>query len=135
MSLLDTLGLDVPTVGVVVAIAAVVVVAYSAFNPAPPKDTCPRALDPEEWKAFPLIEIEEISHDVKRFRFGLPSQEHKLGLPIGQHISLKYTDTDGKEVQRSYTPISSDDELGYVDFVVKVYFKNVHPKFPEGSLL
>ncbi|KAL0586837.1 hypothetical protein ABG067_003457 [Albugo candida] len=30
---------------------------------------------------------------------------------------------------RSYTPITSDDTLGYVDLVVKVYFKDVHPKF------
>jgi cytochrome-b5 reductase len=56
-----------------------------------------------------------------------------LGLPIGQHISLKFTDDEGKEVQRSYTPVSSNDEKGYVDFVIKVYFKNSHPRFPEGT--
>ena len=90
-------------------------------------------LDPETWIAFPLTEIEEISHDVKRFRFSFPDPNQILGLPIGQHISLKYIDSDGKEVLRSYTPITSDDEKGYVDFVIKVYFKNVHPKFPEGG--
>lgn len=51
----------------------------------------------------------------------------------GQHISLKYVDENDKEVQRSYTPITSDDEKGYVDFVIKVYNKGVHPKFPEGG--
>ena len=34
---------------------------------------------------------------------------------------------------RSYTPTSSDHDVGYVDFIIKVYFKDVHPKFPEGG--
>ncbi|TMW60902.1 hypothetical protein Poli38472_000944 [Pythium oligandrum] len=82
---------------------------------------------------LPLIEKEVLSHDTRRFRFGLPSDKHILGLPVGQHISLRYTDDEGKLVMRSYTPVSSDDAVGYVDLVVKVYFKNVHPKFPEGG--
>jgi cytochrome-b5 reductase len=40
---------------------------------------------------------------------------------------------DNKLVVRPYTPVSSDEDLGYVDFVIKVYFKNVHPKFPDGG--
>jgi hypothetical protein len=91
------------------------------------------ALDSEKWQAFELVDIEKISHDVRRYRFALPSKDHVLGLPIGQHISLKFTDDEGKEVQRSYTPVSSNDEKGYVDFVIKVYFKNSHPRFPEGK--
>lgn len=31
---------------------------------------------------------------------------------------------------RAYTPTSSDDDLGYFDLVVKVYFANEHPSFP-----
>lgn len=82
---------------------------------------------------LPLIEKESLSHDTRRFRFALPSDKHVLGLPVGQHISLRYTDAEGKLVMRSYTPVSSDDAVGYVDLVVKVYFKNVHPKFPDGG--
>lgn len=82
---------------------------------------------------LPLTEKEALSHDTRRFRFALPSEKHVLGLPVGQHISLRFTDADGKLVMRSYTPVSSDDALGYVDLVVKVYFKNVHPKFPDGG--
>lgn len=93
----------------------------------------PVALKSDQWQEFTLIEVEEISHDVRRFRFALQSPEHVLGLPIGQHISFKFEDDNGKVVQRSYTPVSSDDELGYVDFVIKVYFSNVHPKYPEGG--
>jgi cytochrome-b5 reductase len=91
------------------------------------------ALDPETWQNFPLIDIKDISHDVKRFRFGLQSSKHILGLPIGQHISLKYIDSDGKEVQRSYTPVSSDEDIGIVDFVIKIYYKNTNPRFPDGD--
>lgn len=94
----------------------------------------PIALDKDNYQPFPLIDIKVISHDVKRFRFGLPSPQHRLGLPIGQHISLKYIDEKGEEVIRSYTPTSCDDDLGFVDFVIKVYFKNVNPRFPDGKM-
>lgn len=36
----------------------------------------------------PLIDKKELSHDTRRFRFGLPSDQHTLGLPVGQHINL-----------------------------------------------
>lgn len=81
-----------------------------------------------------LTEREEISHDTRRFRFSLPSPDHILGLPIGQHVYMSTT-LNGKYISRSYTPITSDDDFGYVDFVIKVYFANVHPKFPEGGKL
>lgn len=96
----------------------------------------PRAMHSEKWQEFKLIEKEQLSHDSFRFRFELQSSLHVLGLPIGQHISLKYYDkAEDKEVQRSYTPISSDDEHGYVDFVVKIYHKNTHEKFPNGGAM
>jgi cytochrome-b5 reductase len=81
---------------------------------------------------LPLIEKEEISHDTRKYRFGLPSAEHILGLPVGQHIHLSAT-INGELVIRSYTPVSSDDDKGFVDLVVKVYRRNVHPKFPDGG--
>ncbi|XP_040291933.1 NADH-cytochrome b5 reductase 3 [Bufo bufo] len=79
-----------------------------------------------------LISKEILSHDTRRFRFALPSPEHILGLPIGQHIYLSAR-IDGNLVVRPYTPVSSDDDKGYVDLVVKIYFKGIHPKFPEGG--
>lgn len=81
-----------------------------------------------------LLSKTKISHNVVKFRFALPSDQHVLNLPIGQHISLKYTTEEGKLVARSYTPVSNDDDdVGYVDLVVKIYFKNVHERFPEGG--
>lgn len=93
----------------------------------------PKALvDPQSKYPLPLIEKEDISHDTRRFRFKLPSDKHVLGLPIGQHITLS-AQINNELVIRSYTPVSSDDDLGYVDLVVKVYMKNTHPKFPDGG--
>ncbi|KAK6753103.1 hypothetical protein RB195_012604 [Necator americanus] len=87
----------------------------------------------EETKyALPLAEKIEISHDTRKFRFCLPSEKHVLGLPVGQHVYLT-AKIDGKLVVRPYTPVSSDDDLGYVDLMIKVYFRGVNPKFPNGG--
>uniref|UniRef100_A0A3P9HIT5 NADH-cytochrome b5 reductase n=1 Tax=Oryzias latipes TaxID=8090 RepID=A0A3P9HIT5_ORYLA len=88
--------------------------------------------DPNIKYALRLIDKEIVSHDTRRFRFALPSPEHVLGLPVGQHIYLS-AKIDGKLVVRPYTPVSSDDDKGSVDLVVKVYFKGINPKFPEGG--
>lgn len=92
------------------------------------------ALDPETFQPFRLIKKEIISHDTRRFTFGLQSPETRLGLPIGQHISLRFSDpNDGKMVMRTYTPVTGDETLGRVTFVIKVYKAGVHPKFPAGG--
>ena len=95
-------------------------------------------LDPKRWIPFTLIEKVELSPDTRLFRFALPSLGHCMGLPIGKHVWMRFTPPGGDEddvVQRSYTPTSSDADLGQVDFVIKVYFPNVHPKFPDGGAL
>lgn len=88
--------------------------------------------DPTVKYSVRLVEKEEISHDTRRFRFALHSVDQVLGLPIGQHIYLN-AKIDGNLVIRPYTPISSDDDEGYFDLVIKVYFKGIHPKFPDGG--
>ncbi|KAL4004144.1 ubiquitin-conjugating enzyme E2 D [Sarotherodon galilaeus] len=88
--------------------------------------------DPTVKYPLPLIRKEEISHDTKKFRFGLPSGSHILGLPVGQHVYLS-AKVNGALVVRAYTPVSSDEHQGYVDLVVKVYYKNTHPSFPDGG--
>lgn len=97
------------------------------------------ALEPSKWQQFKLSERIEVSHDTFIFRFALRDAKQKLGLPIGQHIVLRAMCDNGEGkmemVQHSYTPISSDDDLGHVDFMIKVYFPNVHPKFPHGGRL
>jgi len=82
--------------------------------------------------ALKLVEKINLSPDTRLFRFELPSKNHILGLPTGQHIHLSAKIND-QLVVRPYTPVSSDDDLGHMDLVIKVYFKNVHPKFPDGG--
>ncbi|BDA47084.1 Nitrate reductase [NADH] [Coccomyxa sp. Obi] len=100
--------------------------------PAVPEQTAPVALNPKKRLKFRLVEKQELSHNVRRFRFALPSPQHKFGLPVGKHVFL-YANVNGELVMRAYTPTSSDDELGYFDLVIKVYWKNEHPRFPDGG--
>ncbi|KAK1555451.1 hypothetical protein Q3G72_026707 [Acer saccharum] len=106
-------------------------------NLAPIKEVVPTrsvALVPREKIPCKLIEKISISHDVRLFRFELPSEDQVLGLPVGKHIFLCAT-VDGKLCMRAYTPTSSVDEVGHFDLVVKIYFKGVVPKFPNGGLM
>ncbi|XP_052797613.1 NADH-cytochrome b5 reductase 3-like isoform X2 [Mya arenaria] len=115
------------------AVVAVTAVLAKVFLFGDKKKKAPVALqDPTIKYPLKLIDREEVSHDTRRFRFALPSMDHILGLPVGQHIYLSAR-IDGQLVIRPYTPVSSDDDKGYMDLVIKVYFKNVNPKFPDGG--
>lgn len=126
----DVLGIPILVGTAVVAVTAVLAKMFLFGNK---KKKAPVALqDPTVKYPLKLIDREEVSHDTRRFRFALPSMEHVLGLPVGQHIYLSAR-IDGSLVIRPYTPVSSDDDKGYMDLVIKVYFKDVKPKFPEGG--
>lgn len=86
----------------------------------------------KDFEDYQLIDKKIISHDTRKFTFGLPEGE-VLGLPTGQHMTLKFVNKEGKTVQRSYTPVTDNDSVGKVSFVIKVYKAGVHPKFPEGG--
>lgn len=74
----------------------------------------------DQYQEFPLIQKTVVSSNSAVYRFGLPNEDDVLGLPIGQHITLM-AEINGKEIARSYTPTSSDDERGYVDILIKSY--------------
>ncbi|KAL8736993.1 MAG: hypothetical protein Q9181_002133 [Wetmoreana brouardii] len=81
-----------------------------------------KVLRPDIFQEFPLTEKMVISHNVAMYRFSLPRPNDILGLPIGQHMSVAATiEGQPKEVVRSYTPISSDENPGYVDLLIKAY--------------
>jgi cytochrome-b5 reductase len=82
-----------------------------------------------------LIEKETLSSDTRRFRFALPSPDMALGLPVGNHMTLSFTDASGAVVTRPYTPVTSDEVRGYCDLVVKVYFGGVNPRFPASGAM
>ena len=114
-------------------IGAIVLIMVALFIYHMSKNSNSNALSPDQWTPFELIDKTSLSHDVRRFRFALPSKNHVCGLPIGQHISVKFTDSEGKLVIRSYTPTTNDkDHKGYFDICVKVY-PPCPPKFPTGG--
>ncbi|XP_078500236.1 NADH-cytochrome b5 reductase 1 isoform X1 [Lissotriton helveticus] len=124
------------TSGVLVAVGVVVMTAvglavgnYIFWRKKKPRVTLQ---DPNEKYLLRLIDKTIINHNTRRFRFALPSRNSVLGLPIGKHIYLSAR-IDGNLVVRPYTPVSSDDDKGFVDFVVKIYFKGKHPTFQEGG--
>jgi len=84
-----------------------------------------KALKPDVFQEFELREKTIVSHNVAIYRFNLPTMNSILGLPIGQHISVAATlpqpDGTSKEIVRSYTPISSDENKGYFDLLIKSY--------------
>jgi cytochrome-b5 reductase len=75
---------------------------------------------------FKLIEKVSITHNTRRFKIALQTPSTVLGLPIGKHFNLRFFDEQGDEIIRPYTPVTSDDELGYVELVIKIY--------PEGRM-
>ena len=69
-----------------------------------------------------LVEKQDVSTNTRRFRFELPSKDHILGLPVGQHVMVS---CDGGKTSRPYTPITNDQEKGFVDLMVKIYDQGV----------
>lgn len=119
----------------IVAAAAGAAVAFYFFNSSSATRTPAKpALDASKFQAFELVKKEEISHDTRIFTFALPEPSMRLGLPVGKHIHLR-ANVNGEEIERKYTPISSDDDLGVFKLCIKVYYANVHPKFPAGGMM
>lgn len=87
-----------------------------------------------------LAEKIKITHDTYIFRFAFPDPDWTFGLPIGNHVIFS-ADIATKEhpekelVQRKYTPTSEITNTGHIDFVIKIYRKNVAPRFPDGGVM
>ncbi|PIA53273.1 hypothetical protein AQUCO_00900094v1 [Aquilegia coerulea] len=77
--------------------------------------------DSEQFKEFKLVERIQLSHNVAKFKFALPTPTSVLGLPIGQHISCRGKDALGEEVIKPYTPTTLDSDVGYFELVIKMY--------------
>jgi len=78
------------------------------------------ALDPTKFTPFPLQHIDQLTHNVKRYRFALPSEHHVTGLTVASCL-LVMANIDGKAEIRPYTPTSTPEEKGYFDLMIKVY--------------
>jgi NAD(P)H-flavin reductase len=82
----------------------------------------------------------QISGDTFIFRFSFTDPDYNFGLPIGQHVIFSATiptkeNPSGELIERKYTPTSTIQNNGCVDFVIKIYRKNLHPRFPDGGIM
>ncbi|KAF2092466.1 cytochrome b5 [Rhizodiscina lignyota] len=77
-------------------------------------------LNPKEYQRFPLARKEMMSPNVCLFVFRLPTPRSILGLPIGQHIAIRAT-VNGKQISRSYTPVSNNTDKGELRLAIKLY--------------
>ncbi|CAF3468869.1 unnamed protein product [Fusarium graminearum] len=82
-------------------------------------------LDPVVYSPLPLVKKTQVTPNVLHLTFSLPTTSTVLGLPIGQHVTIK-ADVRGETVARSYTPVSNNSDLGILELVIKVY--------PDGKL-
>ncbi|CAK5279961.1 unnamed protein product [Mycena citricolor] len=88
----------------------------------------------KEWQEFPLEKKIQISPNTAIYRFSLPRPTDTLGLPTGKHISVGAV-INGKDLSRSYTPVSSNDQLGSFDLLIKSYEKgNISKHFTTLKL-
>lgn len=106
-----------------IVIALIVLVAIILVGRVLSKRQRPAVLIPDQFQEFPLIMKTNLTHNTALYRFGLPGADDVLGLPIGQHISIR-AEIEGKEILRSYTPTSLDtDAKGCFELLVKTYEK------------
>ncbi|GAA5958088.1 hypothetical protein JCM21900_003582 [Sporobolomyces salmonicolor] len=107
----------------------------------------PIFLSKTKWKSAKLVEISYVNHDSRLYRFALEHPEQPLGLPTGQHVYARLrrkispedaehrgedkVPVEGELVQRAYTPVSMSNAKGFLDLLIKVYFRT--PAFPEGG--
>jgi len=131
-------GVYIPSVLLIVGVAiikrefipyavafAALVGGYKIFTSGPPSSR--KVLKPDTFQEFPVVDIKKTSHNVSIYRFGLPRPTDIIGLPIGQHMSLAATPKGAdKEVVRSYTPITSDEDKGFFELLIKSY--------PQGNI-
>ena len=80
------------------------------------------------------------THDTSIFRFSFTNPDWTFGLPIGSHVVFSAViptkdKPEGELIQRKYTPITPIHNSGYVDFMIKVYKKNVHPQYLDGGIM
>ena len=83
--------------------------------------------DPNAWVSLKLSRSEDLSHNTKRLTFALPTDEHVIGLNTASALLTKYKGpNDEKPTIRPYTPVSDEDDKGFVTLVVK--------KYPNGPM-
>ncbi|KAG9092109.1 hypothetical protein FRC07_011727, partial [Ceratobasidium sp. 392] len=101
-------------------------------NPTEDTEVSPTFLHKAKWKQVKLQTVTPISPDTSIFRFALQTSDQPLGLLVGQHVfvRLKRKDT-GEVVQRAYTPVSRERDVGHIDLLIKMYLPT--DDYPQGG--
>jgi len=73
---------------------------------------------------YRIIDISQITHDTKAFRFELPENSSLDFLP-GDHMMM-HAEIDGQTHRRPYTPSSTPEDVGFFEMIIK--------KYPTGLL-
>jgi len=77
----------------------------------------------EEYRKFPILEVRNASADTKVIKCGLPSPNHVMGLPVTSYVMVSGAKSGDNS---AYTPITTDDQPGFFELLVKGY--------PEGNV-
>ena len=56
-------------------------------------------------------------------RFLLPDTEYNLGFPTCQHVLIESEVPNLRKMKKPFQPISSENDSGFIDFLVKTYPK------------
>lgn len=78
------------------------------------------ALNPKEWRGFSVTSVESLTPNTKRIRFGFEDKNQRMGLPVASCLMAR-AEVDGENVARPYTPVTSNEQQGYMELVVKGY--------------
>ena len=78
-------------------------------------------LHPSKWKKVQLTSIQPLSKDSNIYRFALEREDQELGLSVGQHVyvRLRRKGAEVVQVQRAYTPVSRQNDKGFIDLLIK----------------
>lgn len=110
----------------------------------PDTEPAPTTFLTQEHQSCRILDIKQVSRTAKIFKLKLPSNT-LLGLPAGKHLKLRCpntfkqetwnnapnTEQDKEFIERKYTPISDEDQLGHFELIIKLYEST--DKFPDGG--
>lgn len=80
----------------------------------------------DKWINLSLAQVEDVSHDTKKFIFDLPSEDSELGLTLCSALLTKFITPKGSNVIRPYTPVGDLSRKGSFELIIKHY--------PDGKM-
>jgi len=83
-----------------------------------------------EFRSFPVTEVRDAGPGTKVLRCKLPSDQHVMGMKVSSMVMVGGAKgEDGKAPARPYTPITTDDQAGYFELLIKGYPSGVVSKY------